>query len=195
MGKVLPAIYWAGPMIARSYWWFGMACMLAVLATALPVSRLAYSPGAVEIVEQQLILERNFPGDSLGLPRPSLSYVETVKPISQDHNGGHACTMRGGPMQYTRSEPVGRWSLEWASDCLSDPLGFIWSSRWTWHLGMIQFGPVSASHRVLRDPCQFRVSTRGLIHERGQSEWFDQTSNTHCFATRAEAEAFAEEIP
>lgn len=181
-------------MIARSYWWFGVACVVAMAITALPVSRLAYAPGAVEITGGQVILERRFPGDAIGLPRPTLSYLETVKPLTQSHNGGHPCTMTGGPMQYNRAEAVGRWSLEWAEPCLSDPYGFVWSARWTWHVGVLKFGPVVASHRVLRDPCQFRVSQRGLIHERGSSNWYDLTSNAHCFATRQAAEDAAERL-
>lgn len=174
----------------RAYYWFGVLCLLAVVFTALPVSRLAIVPHSVEIVGDQVSLERSFPGDMFGLPRPFLSYVETVTPLTQGHNGGHPCQVKGGPFRYARAENIGTWSIDWAAACLSDPSGFIWSAAWTWHVGALRLGPVRLERRFWRSPCQYRVSSTGRVHGTDNPHW-SQTSDTHCFSTRAEAEAFA----
>lgn len=179
---------WGRRMIAHGYWWFGLACLMAVIVTALPVSRLAFHPISVEITGDQVTLDRAFPGDILGLPRPHLSYVETVKPMTQRHNGGHPCVDHGGPFRYARADSVKRWSIDWAAACLSDPAGFVWSAQWTWHLGMFRFGAVGMTEIVMRDPFQYRVSSNGIIHGR-ESPHFEQTSRARCYATQAEAEA------
>lgn len=124
--------------------------VLVLLLWALPVTRVVYVPHAVEIHGDQVTMHRSFPMDALGLPRPKMAYVETVRPLTLSHNGGQPCTDRGGPFQYSRTEDVGSWSIEWAADCLSDPVGFVWYARWTWHIGGLKLGPVSLTHTVLK---------------------------------------------
>lgn len=135
-GKTMLLIGWA-------------TAVLLVFQTA-PLTRIAYNPQAVEIRDSQVTMYRSFPMDAIGLPRPWLSYVETVRPITESHNGGQSCTDRGGPFEYMRAGDVGRWSIEWASACTSDPAGFQWSAKWTWHVGRITLGPVKYSQTVLR---------------------------------------------
>ena len=137
-------------MMGRPLLWIGWATALLVLFQTAPLSRIAYNPQAVEISDSQVTMYRSFPLDALGLQRPSLSYVETVRPITEAHNGGHSCTEKGGPFEYTRAGDVGRWSIEWASACTSDPAGFHWSAKWTWHVGRITLGPVSFDQTVMR---------------------------------------------
>lgn len=116
---------------------------------AAPFTRAVYNPTAVEIHGDQVTVYRTFPGDAFGLPRPSISYAETITPLTQAHNGGHPCVERGGPFQYSRADPVGRWSIEWAADCLSDPQGYRWSARWYWNVGILKFGPAELDHVVI----------------------------------------------
>lgn len=124
---------------------------LTILALwVVPVTRLVYAPHAVEVVGDQVTMYRTFPLDALGLPRPRLSYVETVRPLTPSHHDGQSCTDAGGPFQYTRDDEVGRWQIPWAVGCLSDPRGFIWSASWTWHIGGLTVGPVSLSDTFLR---------------------------------------------
>ena len=176
--------------VDRSLSLSGWAILALLLLTwALPVSRLAYEPIQVDIIGDEVILQRNFPGDRLGLPRPILSFTETVTPLTQTHNGGHVCEMAGGPFRYSRADEVGQWAISWAADCLNDPQGFRWSAQWRWHLGAIQFGPVSKSKTVLRDPCQYRISSTGRIHG-PDSPHQQQVSRGRCFPTREQAEQY-----
>jgi hypothetical protein len=137
-------------MSGRSLLWIGWATVAVVVSQAAPLSRIAYNPQAVEISDSQVTMYRSFPLDALGLPRPWFSYVETVRPITEAHNGGHSCTEKGGPFEYTRVGDVGMWSIAWAADCLSDPVGFHWSAKWTWHIGRMQMGPVKLSQTFLK---------------------------------------------
>ena len=136
-------------MIDKSMMWIGWAAVAVVAFQATPISRLAYNPHSVEVVGSQMTMYRSFPLDWLGLPRPWLSYVETVRPMTEAHNGGQSCTARGGPFQYNREGEVGRWSIEWAADCISDPVGFHWQAKWTWHVGALRLAPVKFSQVVL----------------------------------------------
>jgi hypothetical protein len=140
----------ADEMNGKSMLLIGWLTVVVVLSQAAPLSRIAYNPQAVEIGNSQVTMYRSFPLDTLGLPRPNLSYIETVKPLTQAHNGGQRCADAGGPFRYTRADPVGEWSIAWASDCISDPVGYQWTAQWTWHIGRIRLGPVSFSHTVLR---------------------------------------------
>ena len=141
---------WSDKMMGKQMMWIGWFTALVVLFQTAPLSRIAYNPQAVEISDSQVTMYRSFPLDALGLPRPWLSYVETVRPITEVHNGGHSCTERGGPFQYTREGDVGMWSIAWAADCTDDPAGFHWSAKWTWHVGRMQMGPVKLSQTVLK---------------------------------------------
>lgn len=129
--------------------WTFVFSILVLLLFVAPFSRLAYSPQAIEINGYQVSMYRSFPGDTLGLPRPWLSYTETIRPLTPEHNGGQSCTDRGGPFKYDRAGPVGDWSIEWAAKCVSDPKGFTWAARWYWHVGAIKFAPTTLSHVVL----------------------------------------------
>ena len=140
----------ADEVSGRALLWIGWATAVVLVFQTAPLSRIAYNPQAVEISDSQVTMYRSFPMDSLGLPRPWLSYVETVRPITEAHNGGHSCTEKGGPFEYTRAGDVGKWSIEWASACTSDPAGFHWSAKWTWHVGRITLGPVTYDQTVLR---------------------------------------------
>ena len=136
-------------MIDRSLFLFGWLFIVWLALQAAPVTRLVYHPQSVAIEGAQVVLHRSFPGDAIGLPRPVMSYVETIRPLTPGHNGGHPCTRPGGPFRYSSEAPVGRWSIAWAAPCLDDPLGYEWSARWTWHLGILRLGPVSLTHTVL----------------------------------------------
>jgi hypothetical protein len=122
---------------------------LAVLAIAFqvaPVTQLVFAPEAASFDGSRITLVRSFPGDALGLPRPRMSYLEAITPLTPGHNGGHVCTDEAGPFAYSRAQPLGRWDVsQWATDCLSDPYGVRWQAVWTWHIGNLRAGPVSAS--------------------------------------------------
>lgn len=138
-------------MIDLGLLWVGWLSVAVLSVQAFPVTRLVYAPTAVSIAGDVVTAQRTFPGDMLGLARPVLSYVETVRPMSQAHHGGQVCTASSAPIRYARADVVGRWSIaDWASDCISDPLGYVWSARWTWHVGGVSFGPVSMAHTVLK---------------------------------------------
>ena len=140
----------ADEVSGRSLLWIGWATVVVVVFQAAPLSRIAYNPQAVEIHEDHVTMYRSFPMDRAGIARPWLSYSETVRPLTETHNGGQSCTDQGGPFQYTRAGDVGMWSIAWAADCLSDPVGFHWSAKWTWHIGRMQMGPVKLSQTFLR---------------------------------------------
>jgi hypothetical protein len=124
--------------------------MAALIGWVFPASRMAFNPGAVLIEDGTVTLARTFPGDSFGLPRPVMTYEETIRPLTPMHNGGHPCVQQGGPIRYVSASPVGAWSLDWADDCTSDPTGYYWEAAWVWHIGAFRLGPVRASHTVLR---------------------------------------------
>lgn len=182
---------WVAKVIDRALLVSGWFFISWYALQVLPVTQLVYHPDVVEIVGSEVRLARSFPGDAWGFQRPVMSYVETVRPISQFHNGGQSCTDKGGPFRYDRAESVGQWSIDWAADCLSDPSGYTWSADWFWHIGAMRVGPVNLTHRVLKTPCQFKVSSNGRIHGPDSPHWA-QTSTDQCFQTRAEAEAAVE---
>lgn len=167
----------------------------AVVATSalhmLPVTRLVYNPEKVEIVGDRVTMYRSFPLDKLGLPRPMISYHETIAPVTPGHNGGKPCEDSGGPFQYSSPDPVAEWDIDWGENCITDPQGFVWAARWYWHIGALRLGPVDFQSEILRSPCQYRISSRGVVHGPDSPHWA-QTSNARCFSTRAAAEAALE---
>lgn len=90
-------------MMGRSAFWIGWVAVAVVVFQTAPLSRIAYNPQAVEFRGNDVVMYRSFPMDRLGLPRPWLSYVETIRPLTPAHNGGQSCTDRGGPFEYTRA--------------------------------------------------------------------------------------------
>lgn len=135
--------------IVRSWNWIGIACIAALVLSVAPVSRLVLNPQAVDVDGQTVSVARSFPGDALGLPRPRISYVETVTPLTKDWNDGHFCQQRGGPTRYTKAGEVGRWRIPWAASCVSDPAGFTWEACWHWHVGVFKMGAVCLSRTFL----------------------------------------------
>jgi hypothetical protein len=124
---------------------FGLAAAY-IASQGLPATRLVYWPSEVWMNETQVTMDRTFPGDWIGLPRPRISFTETVDPLSQKHNSGQVCEVKGGPFRYESDAPLGRWRIgKWAAPCLDDPEGYRWSAQWTWHLGGITLGPTSIS--------------------------------------------------
>ncbi len=143
-------VFGANEMIGRPMLWFGWIAVVAAAFQTAPLSRLVYSPQAVEIRGDDLVMYRSFPMDAIGLPRPWLSYVEIIRPMTMGYNGGHVCAQKGGPLQYTNADDVGAWSIAWASRCTDDPVGFTWSAQWSWHIGRVVLGPVKLSHTALK---------------------------------------------
>jgi hypothetical protein len=137
-------------IIKRSWWWFGIACLAAIVLSLAPLSRLAIHPITVSVSGEVVTIHRAFPSDTFGLPRPQLSYIETVKGLSVGHNDGHICLDASGPFRYTTKEQVGSWSIPWAADCLDDPRGYVWEACWMWHLGAIRLSPVCAQYTKIR---------------------------------------------
>lgn len=116
----------------------------------LPVTGLVYQPEEVDINGTKVTLVRSFPMDQNTNWRPSLSYQETVQPLTPLHNGGQVCEDQGGPFPYERSSAVGTWDIRsWAAPCLDDPLGYVWTARWYWHTGNMKLGPVTLSQRFI----------------------------------------------
>jgi hypothetical protein len=185
----------ATALMYRTLTWIGWGLIFAAMLTwAMPVTWLLFRPQHVEIIGDQVILHRHFPGDAIGLPRPIMLYVETVKPLTVSHNNGHRCQHSPqSPFRYSSAELVGRWSIDWAEPCLSDAVGFVWEARWTAYVGAIPLGPVSLSATILRDPCQYLVSTRGIVHG-PDSPYRDTVARNggNCFPTQSAAEAYAE---
>lgn len=116
-----------------------------MLGWVFPASMMAIKPGEVSIINGYVSLYRVFPGDNLRLPRPVMSYKEVIRPLTLGYNGGHPCVQTGGPFRYVSPAPVASWSLDWAQDCISDPVGFHWEAAWVWHIGAVKLGPVRAS--------------------------------------------------
>lgn len=169
-------------------------CMMIALAAVFvfPTTGLVYQPSTVTISGDQVTVDRSFPMDGLLDDwRPRISYIETIKPLTQAHNGGQDCVAEGSPRVYDSEDILGVWSIPWAADCLTDPRGFDWETYWYWHVGGMKVGPVSLSTRVLRDPCQYRISTTGHVHGPDSPHW-SQTSTERCFPTREAAEAALE---
>lgn len=138
-------------MFDRTLSLFGWSVVVILAVQTLPVSKLAMNPHSVVIEGEQVVVIRSYPLDAISVPRPIMSYVETVKPLTQSHNGGHPCIDAAGPFPYSRDEAGGgKWNIAWAADCLSDPIGFTWSARWTWHIGVLQMGPVSLTEVFLK---------------------------------------------
>lgn len=175
-------------MIDRVLLFGGWLSVVALsLVFVLPTTRLVYHPTHVEIVGDQVTLYRHWPWDEWGFKRPRISYVETIRPLTTGHNGGHPCVDQGGPFRYSAADDVGTWDIPWAADCIDDPLGYIWSADWHWHIGQVKVGPTHLSKRVLRTPCSYKISSTGIIHGPDSPHW-GQTSTDRCFATRTEAE-------
>lgn len=176
-------------MIDRTLLIVGWMFVIGFLVQAIPFSALAIDIDGVVIEGDQVLVSRDFPTDTIGVDRPWISYIETVRPLTPGHNGGQICEQRGGPFKYTSTDTVGRWSIDWAEDCLNDPLGFTWTASWTWWVGAIPVGPTQYEVRILRDPCQYRISSNNVIHGPESKHWA-QTSTDMCFATRAQAEEY-----
>jgi len=154
VGKVTESAVVVTKKLVNSRPWMILAvfCAFYLAAQVLPATRLAYNPSVVEITGQQVILFRSFPGDALNLPRPRISYLEKVRPLTPGHNLGRPCVDQGGPFRYDVQEAPVSWEIPWAEPCLSDPLGYVWEATWTWHLGVFTFGPVSLTHNVFTTP-------------------------------------------
>jgi len=140
----------AAKMTYRTFFIIGWLTAMFMLIQILPVSRLVVNPHEVNIDGTKVAVHRTFPGDALGLKRPRLSFVETVRPLTQSHNDGQSCQEKGGPFRYDRADEIGRWDIgEWATPCLDDPDGYRWSACWTWHLGVLELGPACLSRTFL----------------------------------------------
>ena len=158
MGRVMEAVKVA---VWRSYWWVGVICAVMLVVTTAPVSRLAINPVSAQITGDVVQVQRHFPGDTFGLRRPLISYVETVKGFSPQTNSGHVCKDMAGPFRYSEAKTIGQWSMPWAAECLADPDGYVWEACWTWHLGMIRFGAVCMSRTHITQEIQIgRIETR-----------------------------------
>jgi len=122
-----------------------------VASQIFPVTKMAYWPSDVWINGTEVTVDRIFPGDKLGLPRPRISYVETVTPLSGiAHNKGQSCQDKREPKVYDKPEIVS-WNIGgWAGPCLGDPKGYRWQAVWTWHLGGFSLGPVREDKVVLK---------------------------------------------
>lgn len=128
---------------------FGVAAVY-IASQALPVTKLVYWPSEVWIDGSEVTVDRSFPGDMLGLPRPRISFVETVHPLTDGHNDGQVCQVSGGPFVYDSDEPLGRWKMgDWADECLNDPKGYRWAAEWTWHIGGFTLGNVRLEKTVI----------------------------------------------
>lgn len=192
-------------MIFRGYWWLGVIALIWIAMQITAVTRLVYNPQAVSIHEGKVSLLRKFPGDRFGLPRPRLSYVETVVPLTEGHYGGHFCVYSDGPVLYDSPSGSKTWDIsKWASGCLSDPSGVVWSAAWYWHFGSLKLGPVKFSDKIPgsqahvqpqshargRPGCNYRVSRRGIVHSH-QSIYFALVSPDRCFENYDEAQSYA----
>lgn len=135
---------------ALTSWTVVIALSLVAVAATAPLSRLAINPISVDVDGDWVAVHRHFPADTFGLPRPRISYIETVKGFSPGTNAGHTCKERAGPFRYSQAKDVGQWAIEWAQPCLDDPVGYVWEACWTWHLGMFRFGAVCANKTQLR---------------------------------------------
>jgi hypothetical protein len=137
-------------IISKTWRWLGVACLVAMLLSLPPMSRLAIHPITASVSGDIVTIHRVFPSDTFRLPRPQLSYVETVKGLSAGNNGGHICIDASGPFRYTSKEQVGDWSIPWAADCLDDPRGYVWEACWTWHIGVFRFSAVCIDYSTIR---------------------------------------------
>ena len=119
-----------------------MAIIMAafMLIFVSPITSAAIYPIAVSVTTESVSVRRVFLADYLGLPRPIISYDETVRPLTPLWNGGHPCSDLGGPFRYTSEQETAQWEIQWAADCTNDPVGFVYTVCWTWHVGMIEFG-------------------------------------------------------
>ena len=122
-----------------------------IAAKFLPATALVYWPTEAWVeADGDVVVDRTFPGDYLGLPRPRIFFIETVDPISRDVNGGQDCQMTGGPSLYDDRSEFGRWNISsWAAPCLADPEGYRWSATWKWHIGSFEFGGVGLSKTII----------------------------------------------
>lgn len=132
-------------------YWIGALSLLVILAFSAPASRLAIWPHDVHIEGDLVQVYRSFPADWIGLPRPRLSYIETVKGITPETHAGHVCEERGGPFRYSTASDVGQWSIAWAAPCLADPVAAKWEACWTWHLGLMRFGATCKTHVIFTE--------------------------------------------
>jgi hypothetical protein len=132
----------------------GAVLMVVLLSVFVaPTTRLFFNPTSVAVVGDRVILHRTFPGDAVGLPRPFVRYVETVQPLTPDHNNSRFCQdALSEPAQYNSPADVGRWRIgDWAAPCLSDPLGYVWTARWYAYLGRVPLGPATMRFIKLRE--------------------------------------------
>lgn len=112
---------WGKAMIDISRRTLTGLAVVYVASQVLPVTRLAYWPSEVWIDGSEVTVERHYPGDWLGLPRPQVSYVETVTPISGiGHNDRHNCQDARGAKRYTRPE-LTSWDISsWAAGSIDE---------------------------------------------------------------------------
>ena len=97
------------------------------------------NPQAATIDGTIVTVYRTFPAHGLlGVPRPLVSYRETVTPLDNGRTCGDGRTQR-----YVRPGDFGRWDIaEWAAPCMRG--AWLWHAEWQgWLFGLIPLQPVS----------------------------------------------------
>jgi hypothetical protein len=176
----------AATLIALVLWGWLPLVWLAVPSSALVEIRDVRVHGGVASIYRTYPLV-----DWLGLPRPFVRSIHTVRPLPSMM----PVCVRDVSMRHESPSAVFDVSLRpWADECLSAPYEYRVEFR-AYLFDLIPLRPESETVAVMdadiarADPaCRYRVSTSGIIHAPDSPYWA-MVPATNCYPTRAAAEA------
>jgi len=148
------------------FWLLGLPSVLVLLLLTVTGSRLLINPGTLEVTPcGDVVMFRNYPMERL-LGPPLVRYVTTITPLTASTNHGYVCREdngRGQIYNHDHRRGFGQWEIRhYASDCMADPVGFIFHTQYTALLfGVLPLRPISISAVVVTknggwELCPFR---------------------------------------
>jgi hypothetical protein len=146
----------------RLFWFVTLPAVLVLVFMTVVGSRLLIHPTKVEITPcGDVVMFRSYPMEWLFGP-PLVRYVTTVTPLTPETNFGYVCREDNGRGQFYNHDHgrgFGHWAIRhYASDCMADPVGFIWHTQYTAMLfGMLPLRPISISAAVVTSNGEWKL--------------------------------------
>jgi hypothetical protein len=119
------------------FWLIGLPAFVGLIFLTIGGSKILINPTKLEVTPcGDVVMFRTYPMvDIFGVNYPMVRYVTTITPLSPDTNDGYVCREDNGAGQrynHDHSRGHGKWAIRhYASDCMADPVGFIYSTQYT----------------------------------------------------------------
>lgn len=137
------------------FWTIGLPVTLVLIYLTAFGSRILIDPTAVTVTPcGDVVVKRHYPwAEFFNTNRPWVQYVQTVTPLTKGYTDGYLCREDNGSGQrynHDVGDDFNKWNVDgFASECISDPIGFIYEARWTAYLfDVIPLRPISMEVRV-----------------------------------------------